>query len=68
MAASLPLAGWVADVGLDEASAQVLRRGAPQPAEVTTTAAWRRLRGAQELASLDVGLEGWENTRSVLGG
>jgi hypothetical protein len=68
VAARLPLAEWVADVGLDEASAQVLRRGAPQPSEVTTTAPWRRLRGAEELASLDVGLEGWENTRAVLGG
>jgi hypothetical protein len=68
VAARLPLASWVADVGLDEASAQVLRRGAPQPGEVTTTAAWRRLRGAAELASLDVGLEGWENTRALLGG
>jgi hypothetical protein len=68
VAARLPLAPWVSDVGLDEASAQALRRGAPQPAEVTTTAAWRRLRGAQELASLDMGLEGWDNTRAVLGG
>jgi hypothetical protein len=68
VAARLPLPEWVADVGLDEASAQALRRGAPVPSEVTTTAAWRRLRGAQELASLDVGLEGWENTRAVLGG
>lgn len=68
VAARLPLPGWVADVGLDEASAQALRRGAPQPGEVTTTAAWRRLRGAEELASLDMGLEGWENTRALLGG
>jgi hypothetical protein len=68
VAARLPLASWVGDVGLDEASAQTLRRGAPQPGEVTTTAAWRRLRGAEELASLDMGLEGWENTRAVLGG
>jgi hypothetical protein len=68
VAARLPLADWVADVDLDEASAQVLRRGAPQPAEVTTTAPWRRVRGPEELASLDVRLEGWENTRTLLGG
>ena len=68
VAARLPLASWVVDVGLDEATAQVLRRGAPQPGEVTTTAAWRRLRGAQELSSLDMGLEGWDNTRAILGG
>jgi hypothetical protein len=68
VAARLPLADWVADVSLDEATAQMLRRGAPSPGEVTTTAAWRRLRGAAELASLDVALEGWENTRVLLGG
>jgi hypothetical protein len=68
VAARLPLADWVTDVGLDEATAQQLRRGAPEPSEVTTTAPWRRLRGATELASLDVGLEGWENTRALLGG
>jgi hypothetical protein len=68
VAARLPLADWVADVGLDEATAQQLRRGAPQPSEVTTTAPWRRLRGPAELSSLDVGLEGWENTRALLGG
>jgi len=68
VAARLPLADWVADMGLDEATAQALRRGAPEPGEVTTTAAWRRLRGAQELASLDMGLAGWDNTRAVLGG
>jgi hypothetical protein len=68
VAARLPLADWVADVDLDEASAQTLRRGAPRPAEVTTTAPWRRVRGAQELGSLDVHLEGWENTRALLGG
>jgi len=68
VAARLPLAPWVADVGLDEATAQMLRRGAPEASEVTTTAAWRRVRGAQELSTLDMGLEGWENTRAVLGG
>ena len=68
VAARLPLADWVPDLALDEASAQQLRRGAPQPGDVTTTAAWRRLRGATELASLDVRLEGWENTRALLGG
>jgi hypothetical protein len=68
VAARLPIAGWVPDLGLDETTAQQLRRDAPQPSEVTTTAAWRRLRGATELASLDVGLEGWDNTRALLGG
>jgi hypothetical protein len=68
VAARLPLPVWVGDLGLDEATAQVLRRGAPHPGEVTTTAPWRRLRGPAELSSLDMGLEGWDNTRAVLGG
>jgi 2-phospho-L-lactate guanylyltransferase (CobY/MobA/RfbA family) len=68
VAARLPLASWVGDVSLDDATAQVLRRGAPSPGDVATTAAWRRLRGAAELASLDMGLEGWDNTRVLLGG
>ena len=48
--------------------AQLLRRTAPKPGDVTSTPEWRRLRGAAELASLDPALEGWENTRILLGG
>ena len=68
VAASLPAPAWLEDHDLTTASAQLLRRTAPQPGDVTSTAEWRRLRGPAELSSLDPALEGWENTRALLGG
>jgi hypothetical protein len=68
LATSLPAPGWLADHDLDTASAQLLRRTAPEPGDVTSTADWRRLRGPADLATLDPALEGWENTRALLGG
>ncbi|MCO8272268.1 hypothetical protein M1L60_16875 [Actinoplanes sp. TRM 88003] len=68
LATSLPAPDWLADHTLDDATAQVLRRNAPRPGDVSSTPEWRRLRGAAELASLDPALEGWENTRALLGG
>ena len=68
VATSLPAPGWLADHDLDQASAALLRRTAPRPGDVTSTPEWRRLRGPAELASLDLALEGWENTRTLLGG
>ncbi len=68
VATSLPAPSWLADHDLDTASAMLLRRNAPQPGDVSSTPEWRRLRGPAELASLDPALEGWENTRALLGG
>ena len=68
LATSLPAPDWLADHDLDTASAPLLRKTAPQPGDVSSTAQWRRLRGPAELASLDPALEGWENTRALLGG
>lgn len=68
VATSLPAPDWLADHDFDTASAQLLRRTAPQPGDVSSTPEWRRLRGPAELASLDPALEGWENTRALLGG
>ena len=68
LASVLPPPPWLADADLDEASAQTLRKPSPRPADLTTTPEWRRLRGPAELASLDPALEGWENTRALLGG
>ncbi|GAA1633431.1 hypothetical protein J3R03_009465 [Actinoplanes couchii] len=68
VAARLPAPDWLADHDLDSASAPLLRRTAPAPGEVTSTPQWRRLRGPADLAGLDVALEGWENTRTLLGG
>lgn len=68
VAAGLPVPSWLVDHDLDGASAPLLRRTAPSPGDVTSTAEWRRLRGPAELASLDPALEGWDNTRALLGG
>ena len=68
VATSLPAPDWLRDHDLDTATAQLLRRTAPNPGDVASTPEWRRLRGAAELASLDPALEGWDNTRALLGG
>ncbi|MEU8814431.1 hypothetical protein [Actinoplanes sp. NPDC048796] len=68
LATSLPVPSWLADFDLDTATAQLLRRTAPEPGAVSSTPEWRRLKGPAELASLDPALEGWENTRAILGG
>jgi hypothetical protein len=68
VATSLPAPDWLVDHDLDTASAMLLRKTAPAPGDVSSTSEWRRLRGPAELASLDPALEGWENTRALLGG
>ena len=68
LATSLPAPDWLVDHDLDTATAQLLRRPAPSPGDVSSTPEWRRLRGPAELAALDPALEGWENTRALLGG
>jgi hypothetical protein len=68
VAARLPAPDWLIDHDLDTASAMLLRKTAPQPGDVSSTPDWRRLRGPADLASLDPALEGWENTRALLGG
>jgi hypothetical protein len=64
----LPVPSWLADIDLDAATPITVRRTAPQPSLVESTADWRRLRGPYDLATLDQALEGWENTRAILGG
>jgi hypothetical protein len=68
VAARLPAPSWLADHDLDTATPMSLRKGAPQPSDVESTPDWHRLRGPADLAALDPALEGWENTRMLLGG
>jgi hypothetical protein len=68
VATSLPAPDWLVDHDLDTGSATLLRKTAPSPGDVTSTPPWRRLRGPAELSALDPALEGWENTRALLGG
>jgi hypothetical protein len=68
VATTLPVPPWLTDIDLDTATPMTVRRGAAQPSLVESTADWRRLRGPYDLATLDPALEGWENTRAILGG
>jgi hypothetical protein len=68
VASHLPAPSWLPDHDLDTASPGLLRRSAPQASDVQSTADWRRLRGAADLATLDPALEGWDTTRAILGG
>lgn len=68
MATHLPAPAWLLDHDLDTASPGLVRRSAPQPSDVQSSAEWRRLRGPADLATLDPALEGWETTRAILGG
>jgi hypothetical protein len=68
VASHLPPPNWLVDHDLDVASPMLLRKTAPQPSDVESTSDWRRLRGAGDLATLDMALEGWETTRALLGG
>jgi hypothetical protein len=68
VATSLPAPDWLIDHDLDTASAMLLRKTAPSPSDVTSTPEWRRQRGPANLSALDPALEGWENTRALLGG
>ncbi|MDH2429798.1 hypothetical protein [Sphaerisporangium sp. TRM90804] len=66
MAARLPFPEW-AVAGLDEADvAGRLRGQAPGRRMVATGPGWHRLRAPGDIARLDPGLEGWENTRALL--
>ena len=76
IAVPLPAPGWLrdrmteADFGLfDLPDAFVqLRAAAPRSGLVQDGPGWHRLRSAADLALLDLGLEGWENTRGLLTG
>lgn len=66
----LPLPAWVPvdDLDLDLDPRSRLRSSAPRPGLVTLAPAWHRLRGAAAVHRLDPALEGWEETRALLGG
>ncbi|MBC6462008.1 hypothetical protein HKK72_29685 [Actinomadura sp. HBU206391] len=73
LAARLPLPDWLSaaleTVDLNTADALArLRTAAPRPGLVPTGPGWHRLRTPADVALLDPGLEGWENTRALLAG
>jgi hypothetical protein len=66
VAANLPAPGWLPAVGLNDATPQTLRKPAPHASDVAPATGWHRLRGPDDLARLDLRLEGWEATRALL--
>ncbi|MBE1563226.1 DUF2064 domain-containing protein [Nonomuraea africana] len=67
MAAKLPFPGWAAPDLDAEDPVKELRAQAPGRRLVATTPGWHRVRTSGDLNRLDPGLEGWENTRALLG-
>ncbi|MGV9600662.1 DUF2064 domain-containing protein [Streptosporangium sandarakinum] len=66
IAAHLPYPAW-AGVGFDDPDpVRALRASAPGPRMVATGPGWHRLRTPGDVARLDPGLEGWDNTRALL--
>ncbi|WP_433540283.1 DUF2064 domain-containing protein [Streptosporangium sandarakinum] len=66
IAAHLPYPAW-AGVGFDDPDpVRALRASAPGPRTVATGPGWHRLRTPGDVARLDPGLEGWDNTRALL--
>ncbi len=65
---ALPLAAWLTDelLDLDRTSYRALSAAAPQRTRVALAPEWHRLRTPGDLARLDPGLEGWEETRVLL--
>lgn len=71
LAARLPAPAWLLDAGVDLDTPDALirlRAVAPRPGLVQQVPGWHRLRTLADLAFLDPGLEGWENTRALLEG
>ncbi|MFI9556871.1 hypothetical protein [Nonomuraea endophytica] len=67
LACHLPLPGW-ADPDLDAHDPVAdLRTQAPGRRMVAASPGWHRLRTPDDVLRLDPGLEGWDNTRALLG-
>jgi hypothetical protein len=67
---SLPLADWIPEdpFDLDHNPFARLSAIAPRRSRCTLTPAWHRLRTPSDVTRLDPGLEGWEETRTLLAG
>jgi hypothetical protein len=65
---SLPIADWIPDdaFDLDQNPFSRLSALAPRRSRSTLTPTWHRLRTPADLARLDAGLEGWDETRALL--
>jgi len=69
LATRLPAPPWLGEVDLDtEDAPSRLRAAAGRAGAVRSGPGWHRLRTPGDLARLDPGLEGWDNTRMLLTG
>jgi hypothetical protein len=69
LAARLPAPPWLSGIDLDTPNAPArLRAAAGTPGAVRSAPGWHRLRTPADVSLLDPGLEGWDNTRSLLAG
>ena len=66
---SLPLAEWIPDdaFNLNQNPYARLSVLAPRRSRCTLAPSWHRLRTPADVTRLDPGLEGWEETRALLG-
>lgn len=67
---SLPLADWIPEDAFDLDNNPFVRLSAiaPRRSRWALAPAWHRLRMPTDLSRLDPGLEGWEETRTLLAG
>ncbi|HEX6497522.1 MAG TPA: hypothetical protein VF054_00650 [Micromonosporaceae bacterium] len=66
VACRLPVPDWLATVDLDVSTVTELSAAAPRRGSVAAAPGWHRLRGAEDLSSLDPAVEGWDATRALL--
>ena len=66
LASRLPVPSWLPDLDPETGDVVTARRPAPEPTMVAAAPGWHRLRGPEDLRHLDMGLDGWDATRSLL--
>jgi hypothetical protein len=66
VAARLPAPEWLPDADLDTAAVAELVAAAPRRGQVALAPGWRRLRGPEQLDTLDPGLDNWPATQALL--
>ncbi|MGI5178827.1 hypothetical protein ACQEVZ_21075 [Dactylosporangium sp. CA-152071] len=66
LACRLPVPSWLPDLDPETADVATARRPAPEPTMVAAAPGWHRLRNPDDLRHLDLALDGWDATRSLL--
>lgn len=66
VASRLPVPDWLPELDPETGDVVTARRPAPDPTMVAAAPGWHRLRSPEDLGHLDMGLDGWDATRSLL--